>query len=70
MTTSAAHPASRSGLLTGQDIAIGVAPQHLGPRQPPQPPEHLRRARAEQDQVAQDPPPVDPAAGRVLRHGS
>jgi len=56
------------GLFTGQDVAVGVPAQHADAGQPAQPVEHLGRAGAEQDQVAQHPPAVHVMAGRVVEH--
>jgi hypothetical protein len=56
------------GLLAGQDVTVGVPAQHGDPGQGAQPVQHLGRAGAEQDQVAQHPPPVHLIAGRVIEH--
>jgi hypothetical protein len=58
----------RRGLFTRQDIAVGIAAQHLYARQGPQQLKHLSRLRPEQDKVPQRPPPVHPEAIHVCQH--
>jgi long-chain acyl-CoA synthetase len=58
----------RSGLLTGEDVAISVPPQHLNLRQLPEKLEDLGRPRAEQDQVPQHPPAIDLTASGICQH--
>jgi hypothetical protein len=58
----------RSGLLAGQDVAIGDPAQHADARQSVQKRKHLDGARAEQDKVAQCPLAVHVQAVGVVQH--